>query len=483
MALNETYHYGNLICGQWVLGQGAPFETVNPARPEEVVGRYEAASSAEVSEAITAAQIAQRGWRDVPSVERGAIVAKFVSAIESTAGELARSITKEQGKPFGESRAEVFRSCQEAKFMIGEASRAHGCVPASARKGVRNMVIRRPRGLIVAITPWNFPILTPLRKIAPALIFGNAVVLKASELTPSTACLLGDLSRGIIPDGLLQIVNGRAEVGRLLISRPEVHGISFTGSVPTGKAIYAAAAQNLAEVSLELGGKNAVVINDVQDLGECLDQITDAAFMCAGQRCTAISRVLVNRPLLTRVVSGLVDRARRYKLGDGMDKSTTMGPLISEAQLARVDRMVKAGRAEGARLVAGGRPFRPEGLEQGYFYEPTVLSDVAPTMSVAREEIFGPVISVLAYNSVDEALTTLNGVSFGLSSALFSNDNRLVQRFIDESESGMIHVNHGTTPDAHMPFGGIKNSGVGGYSVGRSAASFYTTEHSVYLKH
>lgn len=477
------YEYGSLIAGQWVRGAGAAFETRNPARPAERVGRYEAASAEQVHEVVLAAAAAQRRWKVIPSVERGAIVEKFLAALEARSDELARSITLEQGKPLAESRGEVAKSLAESRFMLGEAARGHSEVLPSARAGIRNMVIHRPLGVVAAITPWNFPILTPMRKIAPALVFGNAIVLKPSEFAPATACLIADTARGILPDGILQIVNGGAAVGAALVGSPGVHGVTFTGSVATGKRIYALAADSLAAVSLELGGKNAAVVNDVTDLGACLDQIVAAAFMCAGQRCTAISRVIVHRRLLADVEEGLAARARKFVLGDGMDPATTMGPLTNEAQHARVTKMVEAGVSEGARAITGGRPTTVAGLDGGYFYEPTVLTRVTPGMSVARDEIFGPVISVLAYDDLDQAFAILNGVEYGLTSALFSNDNGVIQRFVDESENGMIHVNHGTIPDIHMPFGGVKASGVGAYSVGASAAAFYTTEHSVYVKH
>lgn len=455
------------------------FQTRNPARPSEIVGRYAATSTEELGQAIERARTAQRAWRAVPSVERGAIFGRLIATLEAKSEELARSITLEQGKALAESRGEVAKSCAEARFMMGEAARGHSEVMPSARPGIRNLIVRRPRGVIAALTPWNFPILTPMRKISPAIVFGNAIVLKPSEFTPATACLLADAARGILPDGLLQIVNGGAETGAALVAAPGVDGVTFTGSVATGRRIYAAAAQNLAEISLELGGKNAAVVNDTKDLGACLDQIALAAFMCSGQRCTAVSRVVVSRPLLGDVLDGLAERAKRQVLGDGLDPATTMGPLTNEAQLARVSAMVAAGVKEGARSIAGSA--KPGG--EGYFFRPTLLADVAPQMSVAREEIFGPVISVLAYDSLDEAMSILNGVEYGLTSALFSNDNAVIQRFVDESEAGMIHVNHGTIPDNHMPFGGVKRSGVGAYSVGASAATFYTTEHSVYIKY
>ncbi len=477
------YEFGNLIGGQWVAGAGTQFQTVNPARPAVVVGRYAAASNEQIGQMMDAAQRSQRAWRQLPSVERGALFGRFIAALEARTEELAASITLEQGKPLAEARGEVAKCCAEARFMAGEAMRGHSQVLPSARPRTRNMVTRRPRGVIAAITPWNFPILTPMRKISPAIVFGNAIVLKPSEFTPATACLIAETARGILPDGLLEIANGHGDTGAALVGAAGISGVTFTGSVATGKRIYALAAENLAEISLELGGKNAAVVNDTNDLEGCLDQIMTAACMCAGQRCTAVSRVIVRRPLLQPVLDGLVRRSEAAVLGDGMQAATTMGPLTNDRQLARVAAMVEAGVKEGAEVLAGGRSVSIAGCEGGYFYAPTVLSRVRPEMSVAREEIFGPVLSVLAYDDLDEALSILNGVEYGLTSALFSNDNTVVQRFVDESENGMIHVNHGTIPDNHMPFGGVKSSGVGAYSVGASAVNFYTTEHSIYIKH
>ncbi|HET7411311.1 MAG TPA: aldehyde dehydrogenase family protein [Pararhizobium sp.] len=476
------YNFGNLVAGRWTNGDGETFSTVNPARPGETIGEYCEADAATIAEACRAAADAQAAWRSKPATERAAVVEGFLAAVGEKSADIALAITLEQGKPLAESRGETAKSLAEARTMMAHVLRAGGEVAASARPGFRNLVTRRPRGVIAAITPWNFPILTPMRKIAPALLFGNAIVLKPSEFAPATACLVAEASRGILPEGLFQIVQGAAKVGDQLVRQPQVAGITFTGSVKTGRAIYASGAETLAELSLELGGKNAAIVNDVADLDFCLDQIAAAAFQCAGQRCTAISRVIVSSKLEKSVTDGLVERARRFVLGDGAADGTTMGPLTNASQIARVERMVETGTGEGARAVTGGGRARLQGLEEGYFYTPTILSHVTPEMSVAREEIFGPVISVLTYDGIDEALGILNGADYGLTSALFSNDLGVVQRFIDESQNGMLHVNHGTIPDNHMPFGGIRNSGVGAYSVGPSAAQFYTTEHSVYLK-
>lgn len=477
------YRYESLINGQWSSRHGAGFSTFNPARPDEVVGEYAMADFEDVSVALKSAARAQAEWERVPPAERARIMSQFLAEAGSRSVELAEAITREQGKPLAEAKGECGKALREAQFMAGHGLHGHGDWVAPQRPGMSNIVLRRPRGVIAAITPWNFPVLTPMRKIAPAIVYGNAVILKPSEFTPAVACLLADIAGDTLPDGLLQIVNGGAETGEALVSQPGIHGITFTGSVATGRAIYRAGAVNLAELSLELGGKNAAVINDSDDLDGCLDQVFNAAFQCAGQRCTAISRVIVAQDLEDAVISGLVERARAVQLGDGMASETTMGPIINESQLQHVEDLVNRGIEEGVKVYVGGQQASVPELPAGHFYEPTILGGVRPHMSVAQDEIFGPVISVLPYQDFDEALSILNGVEYGLTSALFSNDNMLVQRFLSESRNGMLHVNHGSVPDDHMPFGGIKNSGVGAYSVGGSVRNFYTTEHSAYVKY
>lgn len=461
---------------------GAQFETRNPADPKTVTGEYVSTPPETLQEIAALAAQAQKGWGALPPVERARIVTRFLDRVEAQAGQITLSVTREQGKPLAEARGELGKSLREARFMVSEGARADGQVVPAQRPGMRNLIITRPRGVIAAITPWNFPVLTPMRKIAPALVHGNAIILKPSEYTPAAACLMAEAARDILPDGLFQIVLGGAETGAALVSLPAVQGVTFTGSVATGRAIYKLAADNLAEISLELGGKNAAIINDTHDMTACLDQVVNAAFQCAGQRCTAISRVIVSSRLADEVTQGLIERAQRVRLGDGMKQDTTMGPLIHADQLRRVERLVQQGLTEGAQALTGAQRASNDGLGDGYFYQPTILSGVDPAATVAREEIFGPVISVLTYSDFDEALQILNTVDYGLTSALFSNNNELVQRFLNASQNGMLHINHGTVPDDHMPFGGIKNSGVGAYSVGSSSARFYTTEHSAYIK-
>jgi len=476
------YSFGSFINGEWQMGDGEGFETFDPSAPQTAIGRYSATSPELLAEAFDSAGRGQAEWAGLPSAERGRRVNLLLEAIEARTEAIARAVTLEQGKPIAESRGETGKALREAQFMAGEAVRAHSAVMPAQKPDCRNLILRRPRGIIAAISPWNFPMLTPMRKIAPALAHGNAIVLKPSELTPAPACLIAQAAEGLLPAGVLQVVQGGGQVGGELVGDPAVDGVTFTGSVATGRRIYSAAARNLAELSLELGGKNAVIINDTNDLERCLDQVFGAACQCAGQRCTAISRVIVADGLHDAVIDGLRARAQAQVMGAGIEPSTTLGPLINRAQLERVSGFVDRAVAAGAVLVTGGAPMTASEAPDGFFYPTTILRDVAPSMEVAREEVFGPVLSVMRYANFDTAMRLLNDVDYGLTSSLFSNDSALIQRFLDESQNGMLHVNHGTIPDDHMPFGGIRHSGVGAYSVGPSAVNFYTTEHSAYLQ-
>jgi aldehyde dehydrogenase (NAD+) len=477
------YEYDSLINGEWRAEGGEEFTTFNPSFPDDRIGRYTTTGEGLLDEALSAARAAQARWQAMPPAERGRLVGTYLDAIAARTDEIAKAVTLEQGKPLGEAVGETGKALREARYMAGEAVRSHSGVVPPQKPDCRNFVLRRPRGVIAAITPWNFPVLTPIRKIAPALAHGNAIILKPSELTPASACLIAEAADRILPPGLLQIIHGGGELGSALVRHRQIDGVTFTGSVETGRRIYAAAAENLAELSLELGGKNAVVINDTDDLERCLDQVFGAACQCAGQRCTAISRVIVAEDLHEAVLTGLKARAEAQVIGDGLDPDTTLGPLVDAGQLDRVSGFVTRAIAEGAEVVTGGAPADVPQAPTGNFYQPTVLKSVTPSMEVARAEVFGPVLSVLTYSDFDEAIDILNDVEFGLTSSLFSNDAQLIQRFLDESQNGMLHVNHGTIPDDHMPFGGIRNSGVGAYSVGPSAVNFYTTEHSAYVQH
>lgn len=455
------------------------YETVNPANPSEKIGRYGILSSDDLGRVIAQANAAQAEWARVPGLERSARLNAFIDAVEARADDLGTAGTLEQGKLFRESKGETLKSCAEGRFSVGEAARMGAMAIATGRAGFSNQILRRPRGVIFCISPWNFPISTPMRKICPALAFGNAVVMKPSQFTPGANFMLAEIAAEFFPQNLIQIamVSGRA--ASEAIASGDIHGVSFTGSVPTGKLVYKAAAENLIPAQLELGGKNGAILNDSDNLEAAITQILGAAFMTSGQRCTAISRVIVHKDLAKEAKDILAAKAAAMKMGPGLEEGTDLGPLCNQPHWQDVCDVTAKAIAEGAKPLTGGSaPGRPD---DGYFFTPTILDNVAHQSIAGQHEIFGPVLSVLEYDTFDQAMDMLNGTEFGLTSALFSNRNDLIQRFLAESQNGMIHVNHGTVPDNNMPFGGIKNSGVGAYSVGPTAVNFYTSEHSAYV--
>ncbi|KMW59132.1 Aldehyde dehydrogenase [Candidatus Rhodobacter oscarellae] len=465
---------------RYEFGAGADaYKTVNPANPSEKIGRYGIMSPDELGAVIERAHAAQAEWARVPGLERSARLNAFTDAVEARADALATAGTLEQGKLFRESKGETMKSCAEGRFSVGEAARMGAMAIASGRAGISNQILRRPRGVIFCISPWNFPISTPMRKICPALAFGNAVVMKPSQFTPGANFLLAEIAKEFFPANLIQVAMVSGRVASEAVSKGDIHGVSFTGSVPTGKLVYAAAAQNLIPVQLELGGKNGAILNDSNDLEGAITQILGAAFMTSGQRCTAISRVIVQKDLAAQAKEILTAKAAAMKMGPGLDETSDLGPLCNLPHWRDVCEVTDKAIAEGARALTGGAA--PGGPEDGYFYSPTILDNVQHHSIAGQQEIFGPVLSVLEYETFDQAIEMLNGTEFGLTSSLFSNRNELVQRFLRESQNGMIHVNHGTVPDNNMPFGGVKNSGVGAYSVGPTAVNFYTSEHAAYI--
>lgn len=457
-----------------------PVEIKNPANPSEIVGTYPTLSPDDVPAMMATARAAQRDWAKVPQPERGKIVDAFLNGLEARAEDIARAITREMGKVIGESRGEVAKALGEGRATTRRASAAIGEMLPSQKPGTVTYSTRRPRGVIVGINPWNFPFSTPIRKTIPALLYGNAMVLKPSISTPGAAFIMQEVANATLPKGLFQIAYGSGNLGTALTAAKGVDAISFTGSVQIGRIVAQAAAASLAEISLELGGKNPAILNDASDLEAALDQIYMAAFAVCGQRCTAVSRVIVRRALEAEVVAGLAKRANAAKVGDGLDGSTTIGPLMGEKARNDVAGFVDRARASGATVAAGGTTIEQNG---GYFYAPTILSNVTADMEVARQEVFGPVLAVIPYDTPDEALDICNDVEFGLSACLYSEQTPMTDRFIAEAESGMIHVNCGSFPEDHAPFVGVKNSSLGvGGSNGPSTMHFYTQEHTVFRK-
>jgi aldehyde dehydrogenase (NAD+) len=406
------------------------------------------------------------------------LLRRWNELIAENADELALLMTREMGKPLSESRAELARAGAELDYTAGEGMRILGNTIPSRMANQLVYTQLEPLGVVAAITPWNFPAVAPMRKIAPALVTGNTVVLKPALETPLTALALATLLRDAgVPEGVLNVVCGRGNsVGSRLVADRRVDGVSFTGSTSVGRSVAEATARRLGKVQLELGGKNAAYVHSAADLRRVVDHIASAAIQASGQRCTAVSRVLVQNDLADDVVQLLSDVYSSYRVGPGVDPATQVGPLINEAQFERVSGYVRTGVEEGAVRTTARREV-PDGL----YFEPTILDRVTRDMVVAREEIFGPVISVLRVSDVDEAISVANDCDYGLAAVVFSQSLDVAMRYVRGVHAGMVHVNHGTISQPHVPFGGVKDSGSGAFSIGSTNQDFFTNSKAVYL--
>ena len=409
---------------------------------------------------------------------------KALEVLSRRSEELAESITAEEGKTLADARGEVRRSMNIVEYAAGEGRRMFGYTTPSELPDTVAYTVRRPLGVVVLITPWNFPLAIPAWKLAPALICGNTVVFKPASSTPMTAVKLVEcFEEAGLPPGVLNLVTGPgASVGNALVESPDVNGISFTGSTEIGTGIYAEGASRLKKVQCEMGGKNAVILLADADMDKALDGIVQGAFGSTGQRCTATSRVIVEEPVYDRFMDELINRTSKLKIGDGIDPAVDMSPLASQAQLDTVTEYIGIGAEEGATLAYGGRMLTGGNFDDGYYVEPTIFADVQPSMRIAQEEIFGPVLTVFSARDLDEALDLADSVKFGLSSSIYTRDVSAAFRYVNTVETGMVHVNSPTLGgEVHLPFGGMKSSGVGQREQGTEAVDFFTEVVSVYV--
>jgi len=465
-----------------VSGKTAP--NINPANIADVIGTIELASREEARRAVESAYDAFRGWKATPAPARGKIVGRAARRMEDRKEELAAAITQEEGKTIGEARGEVQRAINVVEFCAGESRRMNGETIPSELPANFAYTIREPHGVVACITPWNFPIAIPSWKLAPALVAGNTVVFKPATLTPLTATLLTEIfDEAGLPAGVLNLVLGSgSEAGDEIVSHPAIKAISFTGSTETGLKLYAQVAPCGVKVQAEMGGKNPVVVLEDCDMGLAVESTAQGAFGSTGQRCTATSRAVVIDKIADEFVEKIVARARSFKLGAGGDPNSDIGPSVDEGQFNTVLKYIDIGREDGAELLCGGKKAEGNGLDQGFFVEPTVFDRVTRDMRIAREEIFGPVLAVMRVKDFDEAMLVANDSEYGLSSSVFTNDANSMFRFIDEIASGMTHVNSPTTGgEAHIPFGGIKNTGLGAREQGSTTLDFYTELKVVYV--
>lgn len=477
--------YNNFINGKWVKSESSrSVPNVNPANISDVIGEVHLATRAEARAAVDSAAEAFRAWRATPSPTRGRIVAKAARLLAEHKEELAQILTREEGKTIAESRGELQRSINVADFCAGESRRLNGETIQSELPLNFAYTIKQPLGVVACVTPWNFPVAIPVWKIAPALVAGNSVVFKPATLTPATAVRIVELfEEAGIPPGVLNLIIGSgSEAGDEIINHPAVKAISFTGSNGVGIRLYEQASSRGAKVQCEMGGKNPVVILEDADMDLAVESTAQGAFGSSGQRCTATSRAVVIDQVADEFVDRLAKRARGMRLGAGDDPQTEMGPSVDESQFKTVLGYIDIGKEDGATLVCGGTRANNHGLDKGYFVNPAIFDHVTPDMRIAREEIFGPVLSVLRVKNFEDAMRVANDCEYGLSSSIFSNDASRIFRFVDEIETGMTHVNSPTTGgEAHIPFGGTKGTGIGDREQGSTALDFYTELKVVYV--
>ena len=477
--------YRNYIDGKWIESKSArTVPNINPANIDDVIGTIRQATRAEAKAAVDAAAENFAAWRATPAPTRGRIVGRAARLFEENKEDLAQLLTREEGKTIAESRGELQRSINVADFCAGEARRLNGETIQSELPANFAYTLKQPLGVVACITPWNFPVAIPVWKIAPALVAGNTVVFKPASLTPATAVRIVDLFEAAgLPPGVLNLILGSgSDAGDEIINHPAVKAVSFTGSNQVGIRLYEQVSRRGGKVQCEMGGKNPVVILEDADMDLAVESTAQGAFGSSGQRCTATSRAVVVNKVADEFVDRIAKRAASMRIGHGADPTTEMGPSVDESQFKTVLSYVDIGREDGAKLVYGGARAQGDELDKGYFVQPTVFDHVTPDMRIAREEIFGPVLSVLRVNDFEEAMRVANDCEYGLSSSIFSNDATRIFRFVDQIETGMTHINSPTTGgEAHIPFGGIKGTGIGDREQGSTALDFYTELKVVYV--
>jgi acyl-CoA reductase-like NAD-dependent aldehyde dehydrogenase len=472
----------NYIGGRWVESvSGETFETINPAT-EEVLGTVTRSNADDVNAAVAAAKQAFRQWRLMPAPRRGEILFRVGQLLKEHKEDLARLLTQEMGKVIAEARGDVQEAIDMAFYIGGEGRRLLGYTAPVELPNKFGMAIRDPVGVVALITPWNFPIAIPSWKSLPALVAGNAIVFKPASDTPTLGAeFVRVFGEAGVPPGVFNLILGPGSLaGAALVTHPDIRVISFTGSTDVGYELYANAARSGKKVSLEMGGKNAIIVMDDANLDNALDSILWSAFGTTGQRCTATSRLIVQKGVHKRLVEMLLERTRQLKLGDGLDETVDVGPLINARARETVHSYVQIGQKEGAKLLIGGKPTSVNG--KGFFYEPTLFDDVDPNMHIAKEEIFGPVLSIIECGTLEEAVKINNSTRYGLSSSIFTENVNAAFHAIRDLTTGIVYINHGTIgAEIQFPFGGTRGTGNGMREAGQTALDTFTEWKSVYV--
>jgi aldehyde dehydrogenase (NAD+) len=477
--------YQNLIGGQWVPSRSRKtFFNLNPARTDDVVGEFQASAAEDVDAAVAAAAEAFKTWRLTPAPKRAEILYRAGQILLDRKEQYAQDMTREMGKVLAETRGDVQEAIDTAFYMAGEGRRLFGPTTPSELRNKFAMAVRLPVGVCGMIAPWNFPMAIPSWKLLPALVCGNTCVIKPSNDTPlSTINLVQALVDAGVPAGVVNVVTGSgSQVGTRIVEHPQVQAISFTGSSEVGRIVGQVAAGLFKPCSLEMGGKNAMIVLEDANLDLALDGALWGAFGTTGQRCTATSRIIVHRDVAKEFTKELVDRAEELKVGDGLDESVQVGPQVNRQQIETSIRYCEIAKKEGAKLMTGGKPLTKGAFAKGHFFPPTIFAKVKPGMRIAQEEVFGPVVSILECASFDEAIAISNGIQYGLSTALYTRDVNRAFRAMRDLEAGITYINAPTIgAEVHLPFGGVKQTGNGHREGGIGAIDFYTTWKSVYV--
>jgi acyl-CoA reductase-like NAD-dependent aldehyde dehydrogenase len=483
----QSQVYQNFIGGEWRPSRdGETFVSTNPAHTSEVIGYYQKSTPADLEDAVEAAVKAQRGWAATPVPTRGEILLRTALLLEQHKEELAILMTREMGKILKETRGDVQVAIDVARFIAGEGRRAEGETLPSALPNKFCMTIRQPLGIVGIITPWNFPLAIPAWKTFPALLAGNAVILKPASDTPSLVLKMAELLHEAgLPAGVLNVITGPGgTLGDALASHKRINMISLTGSTEVGRRVAELCGRDLRRCALELGGKNAVIVLEDADLNLAAECVALGAFGTTGQRCTATSRVIIQKSVQKAFTDRLVAMAEKLKIGNGLNPEVDMGPLVNMGRVKAVHEYTEIGKQEGAALVIGGAALTDNEYCDGAFYKPTIFTEVQPDMRIAREEVFGPFISILPVNSYEEAVEVANSTEYGLSTAIFTESTRLTFRAMRDIESGLVYFNAPTTgSEIHLPFGGTKQSGNGHRELGPGAVDEFSEVKSIFVSY
>lgn len=477
--------YKNFIGGEWVGSHsGQTYENLNPADTRDVIGIFQRSDKRDVDHAVAAAKQAFQRWRLVPAPKRAEIIFRAGEILQERKEDYARQMTREMGKVLNETRGDVQEAIDTAFYMAGEGRRQFGTTVPSELPNKFAMAVRMPLGVCGMISPWNFPMAIPSWKLLPALVCGNTCVIKPAEDTPlSTLNLVKALIDAGLPKGVVNVVTGFGpEAGAPILENQDVRAISFTGSSEVGRMVGEVAARTFKPCSLEMGGKNAIIVLDDANLDLALDGILWGAFGTTGQRCTAASRVIAQSGVYRQLADRLIYRAQRLKVGNGLDETVEVGPQINQQQVETSGKYIEIGKGEGAKLELGGKRLAGAHHEHGWFFEPTVFTQVDPGMRIAKEEIFGPVVSLIPCENFEQAIEIANGVSYGLSSAIYTRDVNRAFRAMRDIDAGITYINAPTIgAEVHLPFGGTKATGNGHREGGLGAIDFYTQWKSIYI--